>query len=1159
MDDANRCLNCGADRPADAPEGLCPRCLILNALGEDTPMPTAGVTVDGPGATVARISPVATEVGLATTPVDTRGPGTEAADSPGAALGPMATSSLSRGAIVRYFGDYEIKAELGRGGMGVVYEARQVSLNRPVAVKMVKAGLLAGDDELRRFQNEAEAVALLDHPGIVPVYEVGEQAGQHYFSMKLVPGGSLVPLLDRFKQDPKAAARLLAETAEAVAHAHMRGILHRDLKPANILVDAEGHPQVTDFGLAKRVEAEAELTVSGAILGTPAYMAPEQATGRRGSITTATDVYGLGSVLYALLTGKAPFGGNSVVETLDAVRNIAPEPPTKVNASAPRDLETICLKCLEKDPRRRYATAQAVADDLHAWLGSRPISARRVGASERAWLWCKRKPAVAALAAAVVLASVGGTAATIGVQAHANLALASKNTDLTAALGREAAANLRVEARYKLAVDAIKTFHTGVSKDFLLKEEKFKVLRDRLLKSAIEFYGKLGALLGKETDLSSRRALIAAEFEVADLTARVGRKDAAIEAHRRVLKSRETLAQVPEAAVQATADVGRSLMAVAEILQETGKTDEAVATYQKAERMLAARLGSAPAAEPVRAALAACRAGLGYLLYTTGHAANALSVLRQARSDQEALARADRAIDEIPGELALTILRIGRLLAETGKPVEAEAEYRKALALDQKLADGNPAVTQFRARLANSHNNLAWLLSQTGKPAEAEAEYRAALALYQELADDDPAVTEFRSHLANSHFSLGFQLVRNGKADEAEGEHRMALLLQRKLADDNPALPDLRSRLADSHFGLGWLLTQMGKPAEAEAEYRTALGLRQKLADDEPAVNQFRNSLAYSHNHLGVLLSQTGKPADAETEFRKALPMYQKLAVDNPAVTQFRDRLASSRTSFGILLSHRGKPAEASAEFREALALQRKLADDNPALTEFRENLANTHLSFGNLLAATGKPVEAEAQENHALAIFQKLADDNPAVPYFSNCVASALNNLGAVIRPLGRAAEARDGFERAVTIRERLVKDNPNNTAYRSLLAYSLRRRGLANSDLGEFAAAADDARRAIGLFDGLPSRSGAEWFETACSHVALSGLAGRAGAGVPASDAAIEADMAMPILSKAVGLGYRNAGLFRTEDVLDPLRGRPDFQLMLMDLAIPEDPFAR
>ena len=325
-----------------------------------------------------------------------------------AQTGAAAGNGLHRGDRVRYFGDYEIHQELGRGGMGVVYQGRQVSLNRPVALKVLRAGVLASDDELRRFQNEAEAVALLDHPGIVPIYEIGEDDGQKYFSMKLVRGGSLAERLATYKDDPKAASSLLAEVAEAVHHAHVRGILHRDLKPANILIDTEGHGQITDFGLAKRVEADAEMTASGAILGTPAYMAPEQATGRRGTITTATDVYGLGSVLYALLTGQAPFAGDSVVDTLTMVKEQPPAPPRKLNAKVPRDLEVICLKCLDKNPRRRDASAQSVADDLRAWLENRPILARPAGRLEKSVKWARRRPAIAALSALVVLVSLIG-------------------------------------------------------------------------------------------------------------------------------------------------------------------------------------------------------------------------------------------------------------------------------------------------------------------------------------------------------------------------------------------------------------------------------------------------------------------------------------------------------------------------------------------------------------------------------------------------------------------------------------------------------------------------------------------------------------------------------------------------------------------------------
>ena len=313
------------------------------------------------------------------------------------------------GTVVRSFGDYILLCEIGRGGMGVVYKAHQVSLNRPVALKMIKAGVLADSAELSRFQNEAEAVARLDHPGIVPVHEVGDHDGQRYFTMSLIEGSDLAEQIAAFKDNPKAVASLLAEAAEAVHHAHLRGILHRDLKPANILVDPEGHPHVTDFGLAKRVEADVEMTASGAILGTPAYMSPEQAAGHRGTITTATDVYGLGAILYALLTGKAPFGGESVLETLDAVQNRPPEPPTRLNGRVPRELETICLKCLEKEPQRRYASVWALAEDLERWLDGHPIAARPVSTPVRAWMWCRRNKIVAGLLAASVLLAVGAT------------------------------------------------------------------------------------------------------------------------------------------------------------------------------------------------------------------------------------------------------------------------------------------------------------------------------------------------------------------------------------------------------------------------------------------------------------------------------------------------------------------------------------------------------------------------------------------------------------------------------------------------------------------------------------------------------------------------------------------------------------------------------
>ncbi len=312
----------------------------------------------------------------------------------------------------RVFGDYDLVEEIARGGMGAVYKAFDRRLERTVALKVILGGVLASPADLRRFHTEARAAARLEHSHIVPIHEVGEVGGQAYYTMKLLDGGSLAQRLANCASDLRGVAAMLEKVARAVHGAHQRGVLHRDLKPSNILFDAAGEPHVADFGLAKVLDADGTVTRTGAAVGTPAYMAPEQARGERERLSACTDVYALGVVLYELLAKRLPFAGGSSVEVLRRVVEEEPAPPRRWNPKAPRDLETVALKCLEKDPARRYATAEGLAEDLRRWLQGEPILARRASSAGRVVKWAKRRPSsaalVATLATLLLAAALGG-------------------------------------------------------------------------------------------------------------------------------------------------------------------------------------------------------------------------------------------------------------------------------------------------------------------------------------------------------------------------------------------------------------------------------------------------------------------------------------------------------------------------------------------------------------------------------------------------------------------------------------------------------------------------------------------------------------------------------------------------------------------------------
>jgi eukaryotic-like serine/threonine-protein kinase len=487
-----------------------------------------------------------------------------------------------------------------RGGLGAVFVAVDGELHREVALKQILEKRADDPFSRQRFIAEAEITGGLEHPGVVPVYGLGTDAdGRPYYAMRLIKGDSLKETIAQFhadetlEHDPgcrslelRKLLRRLTDVCNAIDYAHSRGVIHRDIKPANIIVGKHGETLVVDWGLAKSVgRADPSLgeqtiapsasgsseTLPGSALGTPAYMSPEQARGALEQVGPRSDVYGLGTTLYCLLTGKPPFEGEDLGAILADVQVGHFPRPSRLEPELDRALEAVCLKAMALRPSDRYASPRLMAEDIERWTADQPVTAWREPWGRRLSRWLTRHRTGVTSVAAAVMAGVVGLSAVLAVQSAANVRLSEslrRETNANAALAASNAeltsSKAAIQDRYDLAALAIKTFHTGVSEDFLLKEDQFKELRDRLLKSAADFYGKLGALLGKETDVAARRALAQSNFELADLTSKIGHKEDALSMHRAVLAAREALAAEPDAGV--TAEVGRSITEVATLL-----------------------------------------------------------------------------------------------------------------------------------------------------------------------------------------------------------------------------------------------------------------------------------------------------------------------------------------------------------------------------------------------------------------------------------------------------------------------------------------------------------------------------------------------------------------------------------------------------------------
>jgi tetratricopeptide (TPR) repeat protein len=775
----------------------------------------------------------------------------------------------------RRFGDYEIVREIARGGMGVVFQARQLSLNRTVAVKMVLAGQLADERDIRRFYTEAEAAASLDHPGIVPIFEVGHNEGQHYFSMGFVDGQSLSQRLALGPLPHREAAALMVKVAEAIEYAHQREVIHRDLKPANILLDRHGNPRVTDFGLAKKVQCDSGLTGSGQIMGTPSYMPPEQAGGKRGEVGPASDVYALGATLYAVLTGRPPFQSATAMDTVIQVLSDEPVPPRRLNAAVPQDLETICLKCLEKEPQKRYPRAELLGADLRRFLAEEPIAARPVGGLERTWRWCRRNPWAAALAGTVAASLLTATVVAILVasqqSAHAR-AIRGKNTELTAANTALELERTRALEREKLAIDAVKRFGDAVSTNRVLKDNAaLEPLRRELLKEPLSFFKTLRDQLdaARDTRPESLDRLARAAFDLAQLTAEIGDRQDALRAHKESLAIGERLARENPNVDQFQSQLAATYGTIGSLQIQTGDPDQALESYN-----------------------------------------NALVI-------QDRLARDNASVTEFQSELATSHNNIGALQSQTGHPDQALDSYAKALTIFERLARENPSVTKFQSRVAGSHNNIGFLQSQAGRPDQALESFGKALAIRERLARENPSANELQLSLAGTHANIGLLQRATGHPDQALQSCAKALAIQERLARENPSVTEFQSRLAQSYNNIGMLRSETGHPDQALESYAKALPIDERLAREHPESPDYASDLGGTLNNMALIDLDRKRFREARDRLRQAISWQKKALAASPRHPTYRQFLGNHLGNLIRAANGLGSDDEARAAQRE--------------------------------------------------------------------------------------------------------------------------------------------------------------------------------------------------------------------------------------------------
>jgi serine/threonine-protein kinase len=1064
-----------------------------------------------------------------------------------------------------------------KGGIGQVWLARDRDLGRDVALKELRPEHAGSPALAARFFQEAKITGQLEHPSIVPVYELAQRTENQkpFYTMRFIKGRTLSDACKTHhdqradgQMDPLQLRELLGAfvaVCNAVAYAHARGVIHRDLKGSNVVLGDFGEVMVLDWGLAKVLgepeargageaavtnrlttlnlgsESTRDQTKHGQVLGTPGYMAPEQADGRLDLIDRRTDIYGLGAILYQILTGQAPFSGGETYEVLRRIVQDAPVRPRAVVAATPPALEAICLKALAKRPGERYASAGALADDVQRWLADEPVTVYREPWLPRLVRWGRRHRPWVAGAAALLLTVVA--ALVIGLVA------VNREKNRTAAEQQRTQEALEAEAKARRRTrQALDEMSSQVIENWLARQgSKLEPAQEEFLKKALASYQEFAAEAGDSEEV--RIGVAKAHHRIGNIHYKLGEVKAAEEAFRRAVDLNEKLADdFPDKLEYRQRQAG-SQNNLGVLLAATGRPKEAETAYRGALALRKQLVADFPNEPSCRQDLAISYNTLGNLLENTGRPKEAEALLRDAVALQKQLVADAPTKSEYRRDLAVSYYNLAPLLRGKDRSKEAEAITRDAVALRKQLAAEFPTKPEYRQDLARSYNSLGTLLKNTGRPKEAEEAYHAALALQQQLAADFPTKPEYRQMVAVMHQNLAILLATTGRPQEAEAAFRDSLTVKKQLAADYPTMTTYRQDLATGYSNLGVLLYETGRLKESEAAYRDALTIKKQLGAEFPTMPGYSADVALSLYNLGILLKQTNRPAEAEAAYRDSIALFKQLAADLPTDPEYRKNLAKSYSGLGGLLMTIKRSQDAEAGFREALALHKQLAADFPTVPEHRQDVGGTSNNLGVFLKGIGRTSEAETAYREALALRKQLAADFPTMHHYQYELAATMVNLAELWRDRKEFAQARELLEQAQSHLQTALKANPRHPYYREVFRTHHVALATALAGLGEHTQAAATAEQLARL--GWEPAD--DTYSAACALALCVPLAekdDRLAATERKERVGVYAERALALLREAVVKGYKDFDHLKKDTDLDPLRARPEFQELLREL---------